>query len=203
MDEGSAPGALGRPREFCTDAALGAALGVFWRKGYEGASLSELTEAMGISRPSLYAAFGNKEALFRKALDLYERDKLGFMRGALEAATAREVASRILRGALESQTEDGDARGCLFVIHSVACGSAAEAARGEVALRRKGVEEALTRRFARARIEHDMPAHVDPVGLTQYLLAVVQGMAVQAGSGVPREELERLVETTLRVWPSP
>ena len=185
------------------EAALGAALGVFWRKGYEGASLSELTEAMGISRPSLYAAFGNKEALFRKALDLYEREKFAFMRGALEAATAREVAERILRGALESQTEDGDARGCLFVNHSVACGSAAEAARSEVALRRKVVEEALTRRFARARSESDLPSHVDPVGLTHYLLAVVQGMAVQAGSGVPRAELDRLVETTLRVWPSP
>src|SRR3981189_1908276 len=90
----------GRPREFCVDEALAKALRVFWSKGYEGASLSDLTEAMGITRPSLYAAFGNKEALFRKALDLYEHDKLAFVGAALEAPTARGVAERLLLGAL-------------------------------------------------------------------------------------------------------
>ena len=89
------------------DAALAAALRVFWSKGYEGASLTELTEAMGVTRPSLYAAFGNKEALFLKALDLYEREKLAFMSQALEASTARGVAERILRNALRMQTGSG------------------------------------------------------------------------------------------------
>ena len=77
----------GRPREFCLDAALAAALRVFWSKGYGGASLTDLTEAMGVTRPSLYSAFGNKEALFRKALDLYEREKMAFMGAALQAPT--------------------------------------------------------------------------------------------------------------------
>ena len=74
----------GRPREFCVDYALAQALRVFWEKGYDGTSLTDLTDAMGITRPSLYAAFGNKEALFRKALDLYEREKLDYIGKALE-----------------------------------------------------------------------------------------------------------------------
>ena len=69
----------GRPREFDVEEALAAALHVFWEKGYEGASLTDLTEAMGITRPSLYAAFGNKEDLFKRALDLYEREKLAYV----------------------------------------------------------------------------------------------------------------------------
>src|SRR3982751_2569462 len=88
----------GRPREFDVDEALAAALRVFWAKGYEGASLSDLTEAMGITRPSLYAAFGNKEALFHKALELYEREKLAYIGEALQAPTSRAGAARMSRG---------------------------------------------------------------------------------------------------------
>src|SRR3569623_2081793 len=104
MEVSTATAARGRPREFCVDDALSAALRVFWSKGYEGASLNDLTEAMGITRPSLYAAFGNKEALFRKALDLYEREKLAYIGQALEAPTSREVVERLLHGALAMQT---------------------------------------------------------------------------------------------------
>src|SRR5437868_2033620 len=82
----------GRPREFDIDEALAAALRVFWSKGYEGASLTDLTEAMGITRPSLYAAFGNKESLFRKALDLYEREKLAYVGEALKALVDTSLA---------------------------------------------------------------------------------------------------------------
>src|SRR3546814_16775561 len=89
----------GRPREFDVGDALAAALRVFWSKGYEGASLTDLTEAMGIARPSLYAAFGNKEALFRKAPDIYEEEKLASVRGALDAPTAQGGVTRRLAGA--------------------------------------------------------------------------------------------------------
>src|SRR5215469_7573792 len=106
----------GRPREFDADEALAAALRVFWTRGYEGASLTDLTEAMGISRPSLYACFGNKEALFRQALDLYEREKLAYVGAALEAPTAREVAERLLLGGLDIQTSRTEPKGCLSVI---------------------------------------------------------------------------------------
>src|SRR4029434_6972001 len=90
----------GRPREFCVDHALAQALRVFWTKGYEGASLTDLTDAMGITRPSLYAAFGNKEELFRKALDLYEQEKLTYVGASLDKPSAREVAESLLRGSV-------------------------------------------------------------------------------------------------------
>ena len=191
----------GRPREFDTDQALVAALRVFWSKGYEGASMTDLTQAMGITRPSLYAAFGNKEALFRKALDLYEREKLCYVGRALEAPTARGVAERLLQGGLEMQTSREDPSGCLGVISSVACGSEADGIRAEVLERAKIVNGTLIARMERAISEGDFPMPVDAEAITKYLLAILQGMAVQAGAGATREELQALVDTTLTVWP--
>jgi AcrR family transcriptional regulator len=192
----------GRPREFCVDEALAAALGVFWSKGYEGASLTDLTEAMGITRPSLYAAFGNKEALFCKALDLYESEKLDYVRAAMDAPTAREVAERLLRGGLENQTSNCNPRGCLRVISSVACGGEAESIRQEVLARGAFAKRALIERMERAKAEGELPAEVDVEGLTGFLLAILQGMAVQAGAGASRADLERVIDTSLMAWPS-
>ncbi|MDQ1230614.1 TetR/AcrR family transcriptional regulator [Sphingomonas sp. SORGH_AS_0879] len=196
------PVCKGRPREFCTDKALAAALRVFWSKGYEGASMADLTEAMGITKPSLYAAFGNKEALFHKALDLYEAEKLAYIREALEQPTARTVAENLLRGALEAMTSSSEPQGCLGVIHSVACGTEAESIKAEVVARRASAQAALLARFQRARDDGDLRDGVDPEGLTQYLYALFQGMAVQAGSGATRAELETLIETGMALWPS-
>lgn len=196
------PATKGRPREFCVDQALAAALRVFWSKGYEGASLTDLTEAMGITRPSLYAAFGNKESLFRKALDLYEREKLAYVHEALEAPTARQVAERMLRGSLANQTSECEPKGCLGVISTMACGAEAESVRAHVIERRESSHRAMIERFERAKAEGDLPADVDVEGLTAYLLALLQGMAVQAGSGASVEQLEGLIATSLAVWPS-
>src|SRR3954467_604585 len=173
----------GRPREFDVDEALAQALRVFWTKGYEGASMTDLTEAMGITRPSLYAAFGNKEELFKKALDLYERDKLAYVHSALEAPTARGVAERFFNGALEMQTSGSDPRGCLGVISSTACGAEAESIRAEVVKRRASSDAVLRERFRRAKAEGDFPEHVDPDGMVSYLGAVMQGLCIQAGNG--------------------
>src|SRR5918993_756167 len=125
----------GRPREFCTDAALAQALRVFWEKGYEGTSLNDLTEAMGITRPSLYAAFGNKDSLFRKALDLYEREKLDYVCKALAEPTARGVAETMLRSAVEAMTSDCDPHGCMRVIATATCGDEAQSVRAELEAR--------------------------------------------------------------------
>lgn len=192
----------GRPREFDPEIALGAALRVFWKRGYENASLSELTEAMGISKPSLYACYGNKEALFRKALDLYERDKLSYVSTALQAPTARGVAENLLRGALTLHCGDGNPQACLGVISVVACGVEAESIRGDVIARRASSEAALVCRLRQAREAGDLPAGVDPRGLASYLTTVLQGLSVKASSGAPRETLEAIVETTLAMWPS-
>jgi len=192
----------GRPREFCAEDALSAALQVFWQKGYEGASLTDLTEAMGISRPSLYACFGNKETLFRQALDLYEREKMAYVGEALTAPTARGVAEHLLRGGLELQTSASDPKGCLGVISAVACGREAESIRQEVLARGAASNAALIARLERAKTEGDLPAAADAEGLARYLSALCQGMAVQAGAGATPDELNLLVTTALQVWPS-
>ncbi|KQN83835.1 TetR family transcriptional regulator [Sphingomonas sp. Leaf67] len=194
--------AKGRPREFCVDKALAAALGVFWSKGYEGASMSDLTEAMGITKPSLYAAFGNKEALFHKALELYESEKLEYMREALRQPTARAVAERLMRGAIDAQMSSCDPKGCLGVISATACGAEAESIKADVMQRRASSQAALLERFEQAKRDGDLPGHVDIDGLTSYLYAIVQGMAVQAGSGATRADLERIVDTSLLMWPA-
>jgi AcrR family transcriptional regulator len=191
----------GRPREFDADTALAAALRVFWTRGYEGASLTELTEAMGITRPSLYACFGNKEALFRKALDLYETEKLAYMNTALDAPTARGVADRLLRGALANQMSSCDPKGCLGVISSVACGAEAECIKAEVVARRASSMVALVERFERAKQDGDLPEHIEPDGLAHYLIALMQGLSVQAGTGMSCVDLGRMVDTALIVWP--
>ena len=197
-----APACRGRPREFCVDHALAQALRVFWEKGYEGTSLSDLTEAMGITRPSLYAAFGNKEALFRKALDLYEREKLAYIQQALGQPTARKLAEAMLRGTVDNVTSEEQPHGCLGVITSVACGPESQSVREEVVKRGEFGKRALIERFQRAKEEGDLPAHVDPEGLLRVLIAMLQGISVQANQGATRSELERLVESGLALWPS-
>ena len=191
----------GRPREFCAETALRAALEVFWRKGYEGTSLTDLTEAMGIRRPSLYAAFGNKEQLFQQALDLYAEEQEALLARALGAPTARGVAAAFLRGALAHQTRSTGPRGCLAVNHSVACGAAAAGARDDVLSRRASVEAALVSRFRSAGRDGNFPADVSPVSLARYLIALAEGMALQAGAGRSCRALEGMIATALRLWP--
>lgn len=192
----------GRPREFCVDQALAQALRVFWSKGFEGASLNDLTEAMGITRPSLYAAFGNKEALFCKALDLYEREKMDYVGKALAQPTARGVVETLMRGSVNNVCSAAEPHGCLGVISSVSCGDEAQPIREEVLKRSALAKQALVERLERAKAEGDLPAHVDIGGLTDFIYAVMQGISVQAGSGAKREQLDRLVDTSLMMWPS-
>jgi AcrR family transcriptional regulator len=176
---------------------------VFWQKGYEGTSLTDLTKAMGITRPSLYAAFGNKESLFRKALDLYEREKLAYIGQALEQPTARKVAEFMMRGAMENSTGgDGGPHGCLRVTASVACGDGAESIRCEIMERTKAGKDSLIARFKRAQDEGDLRPDIDPEGITRVLIAYLQGISVQANMDATREDLELLVDTALAIWPS-
>lgn len=193
--------ARGRPREFDPEAALGAALQVFWRHGYDGASLAELTEAMGITKPSLYACFGNKEALFKKALDLYERDKLAYMRAALEAPTSRGVAERLFKGSLETFCGSPDSQGCLGVISLVACTSEDSSIREHVIARRQSSEAALILRLETALAEGDLPEGTNPRILAQCVSTVLQGLAVKAQGGATRDELEDVIAAFLAMWP--
>jgi AcrR family transcriptional regulator len=190
----------GRPREFDVDEALAAALRVFWEKGYDGASMTDLTEAMSITRPSLYAAFGNKEELFKRALDLYESEKLAYVGNALAAPTARGVAERMLNGTINNITSE--CRGCLGVITSVNCGSKDSPIRREVELRTQSVRQIMVERMQRAIDEGDFTIPVEAEAMTGYLTAVLQGISVQAGAGARREQLEEVAAATLAIWPS-
>jgi AcrR family transcriptional regulator len=194
--------ARGRPREFDVEKALDAALNVFWRKGYEGTTLPELTRAMGINRPSLYAAFGSKEELFRKALDRYAEGPAAYVREARNEPTARAVAERLLGGAIDLVTDRRNPRGCLMVQGALACGEASESVRRALVSRRLASESALRQRFERALADSDLPADSDPADLARYLTAVLQGMAVQAAGGASHEELRRVMEMALRAWPT-
>ena len=194
-------GRRGRPRAFDAEEALDRALLVFWRKGYEGASLDDLTGAMGISRPSLYAAFGDKQALFRKALDRYAAGPSSFARRALKEETARAVVERLLGGAAEMHADPATPAGCLMVHGALAAGPASDAVRRELNARRAADEAALRRRLARARAEGDLPPDAEPADLARYVVTVIRGMAVQATGGASLRQLRRVVRIALRAWP--
>jgi len=193
--------AKGRPREFDVDLALDQALRVFWRRGYEGATLPDLTAAMGINRPSLYAAFGSKEELFRKALDRYVEGPGAFVGEALNEPTARAVAQRLLDGTIDLVTDRRNPRGCLIVQGALACGETAESVRREVAARRVAGEVAVRERFEQARADGDLPPEADAADLARYVVTIMRGIAVQAVGGASREDLRRVAELALQAWP--
>jgi AcrR family transcriptional regulator len=193
---------MGRPREFDVDQALDRALDVFRRKGYEGASLSALTRAMGITRPSLYAAFGNKDALYRQVLDRYERGPASYVARALAAATARATAEQLLHAAADLLASPGSPAGCLIVQGALACGDGARGPRRAVIERREAMLAGLRKRFERARAEGDLALDASPADLARYLTTIVNGMAVAAASGATRTQLHKTAAMALRAWPS-
>ena len=153
--------AMGRPREFDVDKALDLALQVFWRKGYEGASMADLTETMGITKPSLYSAFGNKEELFRKALDRYVDGPGGYFQVALAKPTMRAVVEHLLYESADAVTDPNHPPGCLAVQGALSCGDAAESIKQELMSRRAKGEQDLRQRFERAIAEGDLPQGSD------------------------------------------
>jgi AcrR family transcriptional regulator len=192
----------GRPRAFDVDRALDRALHLFWREGYEGTSLSDLTRVMGINRPSLYAAFGDKEALFRRALDRYADGPAAHVRAALDQPTARAVVDHFLRRMADLITNPRNPAGCLNVQGALACNASAEPIREQLALRRAAGEKALRQRLKRAKAEGDLPRDANPTDLARYVATVAHGMSVQAAGGARRSQLRRVVQTVLRAWPT-
>lgn len=193
---------MGRHREFDVEQALDAALCVFWRKGYEGASYADLTQATGVERPALYAAFGNKEALFRRVLERYYAHYMNFIPAALDLPTSREVAEHILRAAADLQTRYPDRTGCLGIHGALAGSDDAEPIQRALIDARVNGEALLRRRFERAREEGDLPSTVNCAALAAFVCAVLHGMAVQAKAGFSREMLGAVIDQALAGWPS-
>jgi AcrR family transcriptional regulator len=190
--------ALGRPRAFDAEKALDRAMQVFWRNGYLGTSLSDLTEAMGINRPSLYAAFGNKKSLFRKALDRYAKGPSSYLGEALQEATARAVVERLLRGVVDLLTDPRTPPTCLWVHGALSCGD--DSMREEFASQRVTGLAELRTRFKRAVVDGDLPPDSDVDTLAHYVQTVNFGLTVQASTGATRKELLRIVETALKTF---
>lgn len=192
----------GRPRAFDAEKALDAAVKIFWRKGYEGTTLPDLTRAMGINRPSLYAAFGNKAQLFRKVAERYAEGPACYVREALEAKTSREVVERVLSGSIDLVTTAGNPGGCLAVQGALACGDEAASARKHLAAMRAQTQVLLQERFQRAKREADLPKDADVAALARFIVTVMHGLSVQGAGGASKHDLRRVADVALRAWPA-
>ncbi|SEQ92846.1 transcriptional regulator, TetR family [Lentzea xinjiangensis] len=194
--------AVGRPRSFDTDEALHQAMLVFWKQGYEGASLTDLTGAMGITKTSMYAAFGNKEQLFRKALERYTDGPAAYGLRALEEPTARAVAAAFLNGSVRTTTQPDCPAGCLGVQGALAAGEAGTPAHEVLAEWRNVAGRRLEERFRRAAEEGDLPPGASARRLALYVMTVAFGIAVQAAGGIGRADLQEVADAAMDAWPA-
>jgi len=194
--------AKGRPRGFDADEMLDRVVNVFWQHGYEGTSMATLMAATGLNKPSLYAAFGSKEALFRAAFERYWQRQGELTRKHLDEPDVRTGVERMLLALVDIQTQPGLPHGCLAV-HGGLVGSAASAAiRDELRARQAAMQTMVQNRLTRAQVQGELAASVNVADLARYLTIVGQGAAVQAAGGATREELRRVVSVAMRAWPA-
>jgi AcrR family transcriptional regulator len=191
----------GRPREFDRDAALGKARDLFWARGYEGVSMSDLVDALGIASARIYAAFGSKEALFREAVDLYDTGEGGFATRALaEESTARSAIERILREAIEIYTRQH--QGCLVVSAATNYATENEKISEWLAAFRRRRTASLVQRLKQAVAGSELPPDTDANALGDYFATVLHGLSVQARDGVPEDRLMAAIPAAMRALPS-
>jgi AcrR family transcriptional regulator len=181
---------MGRPREFDRARALDAAMRVFWENGgYEQTSVGDLTRVMGISSPSLYAAFGSKQDLYHEAVELYSQRPQTPLTVALAEPTAEQFARRLLGGAIVDCTKRGQPRGCLVNTDPLLVG------------RRDSGRAVVAGRLRRGITEGDLPAWADPETLADLLIVVINGLSTRARDGASRAQLQRVADAVLASWP--
>jgi AcrR family transcriptional regulator len=178
---------MARPPKFDRAEALRSAMHVFWEHGFEGASVTDLTEAMGISAPSLYAAFGDKQALYDAAVDLYEMTAV--VPPALEAPTARAAFEQMLDRAVELYTRPHHPRGCFVIADPL------------LRQRRAAGRTAIADRLRQAQRAGDLDGEVDVEALTDYIDTVLRGLSAKARDGASRKQLRRIADLALNAWP--
>ena len=191
----------GRPRCFDRDAALKAAMDVFWKKGFEGATLADLTEAMGINPPSLYAAFGDKEGLFLEAVKRY-REQVAQQCLYAQETTARAEVEKLLTELATLYTDCEHPRGCLMVMAATTASSSSPRLQEVLADQRAAARASLRSRLERGVKEGELAADTDVAALTNFYAAVISGMSLQARDGASRKSLMATVEAAMRAWPA-
>jgi AcrR family transcriptional regulator len=194
-------GARGRPRGFDRDVALRQAMVTFWERGYEGTSMSDLTAAMGIASPSVYACFGSKERLFREAVELYGATEGDKVRRALdETPTAREAVRQMLRGNAEEFADPATPPGCMIVLAATAGTTKNDDVRAFLAERRRDMHEVIHTRLRRGVAEGDVPAAADTNAMAALYTTVLQGLSLQARDGASRDTLEVVIDGAMAAW---
>ena len=189
---------MGRPREFDEDATLEAPMRVFWEKSYEDATMANLTEAMEINRSSMYAAFGDKESLFRRVMERYREGRMTHIRQALAQPSLREVVAELIHGTAEFLSIPGNPRGCLMIQGALACSTDTEPVKQTMIDWRKSGDAALKVRLQQAQSEGELPREIQPADFARYLSSVMAGLGIQAANGATKAELRGVAEIALR-----
>lgn len=191
----------GRPRAFDRDIALQRAMELFWERGYEGTSISDLTRAMGVNAPSLYAAFDDKEALFREAITLY-RNTAGSIadRALRDEPTARSAVEAMLRGNADLYARPGRSGGCMFVLSGIGSSPKSSEVSEYLTDHRRKVVEAIEARLARGVADGDLPVGTDVSAIARFYGTVLHGISIEARDGVPWEKLNSIVDSGMLAW---
>jgi TetR/AcrR family transcriptional regulator, copper-responsive repressor len=190
----------GRPRSFDRDAALAAAMDVFWQKGFEATSISDLTEAMGINPPSLYSAFGDKEQLFLEAIETYSKRR-GESCPYSDEPTARGAVETLLTYMAQDLTESSHPRGCLMMMAAATAANTSAALQKVLAQKRLASRECLRARIKRGIDEGDVPAGTDATALADFYSTILAGMSLQARDGASRRSLMATVAQAMSPFP--
>lgn len=191
----------GRPRTFDRDAKLRQAMELFWERGYEGVSIGDLTGALGLSPPSVYAAFGSKEQLFREAVERYDADEGALTARALEEQpTARAAIEAMLRLNVAAYADPTTPRGCMVVLAATNTTPANEEVSAFLADRRRSDRAAVLARVRRGVADGDVPAHADAEALAAFASTVLEGLSIAARDGATAAQMDAVVDVALRAW---
>lgn len=189
----------GRPLEFEPEAALDAAMQVFWRKGYESTSVQDLTDAMGVSRSSLYQAFGGKQPLFERCMALYGDEMTDAMRAAMERAPSGLVFIRLfLEGVLEETRGVCEARGCLVLNTANEFARRNQRIAAAVSQGLNRFHEVLMAAVVRAQQEGDIPPEHNPKMLATYLVSSMSGLRAMSKAGADETHIKGIIELTVK-----